>query len=98
MAPSLESGVRERMDNPEAGAEVTLLIKLEETSDEAVERLEAAGATVEETIPPLNYVAATIKETDLSTLSGVGGIERIGVEGGGSVMSSDFLPRPGPAL
>lgn len=94
MAPSLESGVRERMDDPEAGEVVTLLVKFKETSDEAVERLEAAGATVEEEIP-LNYVAVTVDEADLTSLSKVEGIERIEIEGSGSVMSSGFPNRRG---
>jgi hypothetical protein len=94
MAPSLESGVQERMDDPEAGEEVTLLIKLEETSSETVERLEAAGAAVEDKIP-LNYVAVTADETDLRSLSQVQGIERIEIEGTGSVMSLDFHTPPG---
>jgi hypothetical protein len=96
MAPKLESGVQERMDDPEAGEEVTLLIKLEEASAEAVERLEAAGATVEEEIP-LDYVAVTAYEADLRTLSQTEGVTRIEIEGSGSVMSSGFQTRAGSA-
>lgn len=97
MAPTLESGVRRRMEDPAEGEEVTLLVKVTEASDSIVERAEEQGATVEDTLP-LNYLALRIAEKDLPKLCEMDMVTRVEIEGEGAVMNSNFHNHPGPVL
>ena len=89
MASSIDSGVRKRMEEPSEGNEITLLVKLKETSDAVVNDVEATGVTVEEQIP-LNYIAVTAKETELEDLCQLDAVESVEIEGKGAVMTSGF--------
>jgi hypothetical protein len=83
------------MENPAEGEEVTLLVKTLETSDSVVSEFEEQGATVEDEMP-LNYIALSIAEENLSHLCEMDSVVRVEIEGQGSVMSGNFRSRLGP--
>jgi len=96
--PELESGVRQRMRDPE-DEEVTLLVKVAESSEEVIAAVESSGHSVEvEEELPLNYLAVRMSDTDLGPLCDVAGVTKVEIEGSGAMMSSDFRSRLGSAL
>lgn len=97
MSPSLESGVRDRMENPSEGKEVALLVKMAEASESTVEEIEETGARVEERLE-LGYLAVSTVEEQLGALCELDTVARIEIEGEGSVMDSDFRTLVGPVL
>lgn len=97
MSPSLESGVRRRMENPTEGREVTLLVKVTESSDAVMGELVETGAIVEEQLA-LDYVRVKISEERLSTLCSLNVVAKAEIESQGSVMNSDFRTRAGSIL
>lgn len=97
MTPSLESGVRRRMENPTEGQEVTLLVKVTESSDTVMGKLEETGAIVEEQLA-LDYIRVKTNEEQLPTLCGLDVVAKAEIEGQGSVMDSDFRIHAGSVL
>ena len=97
MAPSLESGVQRRIDEPTEGQDITLLVEVEDVSAPLIETIESTGATVEEELP-LNYLAVRTTEDNLVPLSNFEFIKHIEIEGKGSVMNTGFRTRTGSVL
>lgn len=95
--PELESGVRQRMRDPE-DEEVALLVKVTESSEEVIAAIESSGQSVEvEEELPLEYLAVRASDTDIESLCDVEGVAKVEIEGSGAMMSSDFRSRPGSA-
>lgn len=97
MSASLESGVRQRMESPTSDEEVTLLVKVTETSDSVVDAVNDAGGVVETRLP-LDYLAVRIAEVRLTELYELEQVIKMEIEGEGSIMSSDFRTHTGPTL
>lgn len=96
--PELESGVRQRIRDPE-DEEVTLLVKVTESSDEVISAIESSAHSIDvEEELPLEYLAVHAVDSDLESLCGVDGVTKVEFEGSGAMMSSDFRSRLGSAL
>lgn len=89
MTPTLETGVERRLESPREGEPVRLIVGLESTTDEALEQLRSAGATVEDELPLDNIAVSTTEERleDLASLSVVTSLE---IDTKGTVFTADF--------
>lgn len=92
MAPDLEPGVERRLASPEDGAEVHLVVGVEEASQEEREQLEAAGGTVHDELP-LDHYSVTISEENLERLCDLDAVTSVDIDTEGPVFGSDF-PSP----
>lgn len=89
MAPSLESGVESRLEAPETGKTVSLIVEVDPDADQINTELEKAGATIEMDLP-LNYISVTIAEINLRELSELDCVTSIEIDSEGTVFDSDF--------
>lgn len=92
----VQPGVRERIDSPTSGNEVDLIVGVDGTTDEAVDRVEAEGGTVEERLP-YDSLAVSIAETDLDALCSLDVVTSVEIEGKWEPMEAeeDFRSHPG---
>jgi hypothetical protein len=91
MSAKLESGVERRLESPTADKKVTLLVGVNDShSESTIHQVEAAGANVEDSLP-CDYLALSIKETDLRQLCGLGVVESMEIEGQGSTLGGTNL-------
>lgn len=89
MAPHLDPGVERRLESPEVGAEVRLLVGVGETSAERRERLVAAGASVRDELP-LDYYSVTIPERRLAELCDLDVVTAVALDGEGTTFDPEF--------
>ena len=80
MTPQLASAVEDRLEAPRSGETVTLIVGVTETSAEAVEAVEAAGATVEDELF-YDSLAVSVAESDLRELCALEIVETVEIEG-----------------
>lgn len=80
MTPQLTSAVEDRLETPQLGETVTLIVGVTETSPEVVEDVEAAGATVEDVLF-YDSLAVSVAESDLQALCTLDAVETVEIEG-----------------
>lgn len=89
MTPDLESGVERRLESPDEGEEVRLIVGVESASNGVAEQLANAGATVHDELP-LDHFAVSTTEEKIADLCELDVVTSIEIDSEGRVFSSDF--------
>lgn len=94
MTPNLKAGVRRRLESPEEGTPVRLIVGVEAISSEVTEQLEQNGATVHDELP-LNYVSVSTTEDQISGICDLDFVTSVEIDDEGQVFSPDFRSHVG---
>lgn len=93
MSPQIETGVRDRMNNPSENTNVTLIVDLDvHDSTSVVDEVNSAGqnTNVVETLP-FGSMVVSAPESELEQLCDLSVINSIEIEGEGRVLDSGNL-------
>lgn len=81
MLDHLQPGVEALLDAPTDRKGVTLIVGVEDDSEQVIEQIEATGATVEESLFYDNLAVAIDPETDLRRLCTLDEVTSVEIEG-----------------
>lgn len=76
MTPSLDPGVKRRMESPDDEATVRLIVEVTTQSSEVREQLEKISAEVHSELP-LNCYSVTVRESEITDLADLQSVTRI---------------------
>lgn len=81
MTAQLASGIKDRLESPNTGESITLIIGVDDvTSDAVIEQVESSGAEIHERLP-YDSIAASIDEDDLDELCSLDVVTSVEIEG-----------------